>query len=187
MPPRPCVVLALALTLALGCSSGAKPVAMAPGGIPVLDALDAERLAEVPTLTVRTTGGRATNPLHTSQISNADFSEAVAFEILRSGAFRPVFDQAADYHLHVDLVEIERPFWGFLDMEVRVVADWRLYEAESERLVWQRRVESAFTATGEDSQFGIRRLRLANEGSARQNIAEGVSRLVALSPARPGR
>ena len=46
--------LALVLALALGCSSGAKPAAMAPGGVPVIEALDAERLAEVPTLTIRT-------------------------------------------------------------------------------------------------------------------------------------
>jgi hypothetical protein len=174
----------LGLALTLGCASGAKPTAMAPGGLPAVRELDAERLAEVPTLTIRTTGGRATHPLHTSQISNADFSEALALEILRSGAFRPVYDQNADYHLHVHLAEIDRPFWGFLDMAVRVTADWHLYQVESGRLVWQRRVQSEFTATGADSSLGIRRLRLANEGSARRNIAEGVSRLVALAPAR---
>ena len=108
-------------------------------------------------------------------------------EILRRGAFRPVDDQVADYHLHVHLVEIDQPFWGWLDMEVRIDAEWRLFEAESGELVWEQRVQSTHTATGDDSSLGIRRLRLANEGSARQNIAEGVSALARLAPERPRR
>jgi hypothetical protein len=170
---------------ALGCSTGAKPAGMTPGG-PVEPAmLEAADLAHVPTLTLRTTGGRATNPLHTSQISNGAFTEALVAEIFRSGAFRPVYDAVADYHLHVDLAEIEQPYWGWLDMEVRIGADWRLYEVASGALVWERRVVSAYTATERDSQWGIRRLRLANEGSARHNIVEGVAALARVAPAAP--
>lgn len=180
-------LLAVAVWLA-GCSTGAKPGGMAPSG-PLVAAevgtIDAARAAEVPTLTLRTTGGRATNRLHTSQISDAAFREALMAELLRSGAFRPVLDQVADYHLHVHLAEVQQPFWGWLDMEVRIDAEWSLYEVETGRLVWERLVRSAHTATGEDSGFGIKRLRLANEGSARENIAEGVWALERLSLDRP--
>jgi hypothetical protein len=174
-------ILLLAV-LALGCSTGAKPMGMASGGLFDLAELEGVALSDRPTLTLRTTGGRATNPLHTSQISNEAFSEALIYEILRSGAFRPVYDEIADYHLHVDLAEIEQPYWGWLDMEVRIGADWRLYDVQSGRLVWARRIDSAYTATEQDSNWGIRRLRIANEGSARDNIVEGVAALVHLAP-----
>lgn len=174
-------VLATAL-LTLGCSTGAKPGGMTPAG-PIEPAeLEASAYADLPTLTLQTTGGRATNPLHTSQISNAAFSEALTAEIFRSGAFRPVYDQIADYHLHVDLDSIEQPYWGWLDMEVKIGADWRLYDVQSGKLVWERRVESAYTATERDSQWGIKRLRIANEGSARHNIVEGVAALARVAP-----
>ena len=146
--------------------------------------IDTAAFSELPRLTVRTTGGRATNRLHTSQISNGAFTEALIHEILRSGAFRPVYDEIADYHLHVDLAQIEQPYWGWLDMEVSIGADWRLYDTASGRLVWERRVDSAFTATEADSGWGIRRLRIANEGSARHNIVEGVTALARLAPPR---
>jgi len=168
------MALAAVAAAALGCSTGAKPAAMTPGGPIAPDWIEAAVWADVPTLTLRATGGRATNPLHTSQISNEAFREALTAEIFRSGAFRPVYDAIADYHLHVDLAEIEQPYWGWLDMEVRITADWRLYEVETGRLVWERRVESTYTASERDSQWGIKRLRIANEGSARRNIVEGV-------------
>jgi len=168
------MALAAVAAAALGCSTGAKPAAMTSGGAIGPEWVEATAWADVPTLTLRTTGGRATNPLHTSQISNDAFREALATEVFRSGAFRPVYDAIADYHLHVDLTEIEQPYWGWLDMEVRIGADWRLYEVETGRLVWERRVESVYTASDRDSPWGIKRLRIANEGSARRNIVEGV-------------
>jgi hypothetical protein len=179
--PRSTPILLLAV-LALDCSTGAKPMGMTRGGLPDLGEIEAVARSDRPTLTLRTTGGRATNPLHTSQISNDAFGEALTYEILRSGAFRPVYDEIAHYHLHVDLAEIEQPYWGWLDMEVRIGADWRLYDAQSGRLVWQRRVDSTYTATEQDSAWGIRRLRIANEGSARHNIVQGVAALVRLAP-----
>jgi hypothetical protein len=174
----------LAATIAgLGCSTGAKPQGMMRGALPARDALEAVAVSDAPTVTIRTTGGRATNPLHTSQISNEAFEKALTAEILRSGVLRPVYDEVADYHLHVHLVEIAQPFWGWLDMTVTIFADWSLYDVETGRLVWERRVESEYTATGDDSQWGIRRLRLANEGSARHNIVEGVLALARVAAA----
>lgn len=167
----------LVLIFLSACSTGAKPGGMVPSGALVPEEVvpvEAARRAGTPTLTLKTTGGRPTNPLHTSQISNAAFREALMAELLQSGAFRPVVDQVADYHLHVHLVEVRQPFWGWLDMEVRIDAEWSLYEVDTGRLVFERLVESAHVATEQDSGFGIKRLRLANEGSARANIAEGV-------------
>jgi len=181
------LALAAAVAWALACSTGAKPTGMTPGGPIGPEWIETATFSDVPTLTLRTTGGRATNPLHTSQISNETFREALTAEIFRSGAFLPVYDAVADYHLHVDLARIEQPYWGWLDMEVKIGADWRLYEVETGRLVWERRVESVYTATERDSQWGIKRLRIANEGSARHNIVEGVAALARLAPREPGR
>lgn len=176
------IVAGFVAAVALGCASGATPGGMMLEGAVEPYEVEAAAVADIPTISLRATGGQETNPLHTSQISNDAFREALSHEVLRSGAYRPVYDEVADYHLHVDLAEIERPYWGFMDMEVKIVADWRLYETESGRLVWERRVDSAFTATEKDTDWGIRRLRLANEGSARGNIAEGVGALPRLPP-----
>ncbi len=173
-------ILSLAALSALGCSTGAKPDGMVQGARPTAQDLDVEQLAQAPTLAVSVAGGWSTNPLHTSKISGADFREALVLEIARSGLFRPVLDEPGDYRLEVDLVRLNQPFWGFLDMEVELIADWRLYEATSGALVWERQIDSRFTATGQDSEWGIRRLRLANEGSARRNIRTGIGDMAAL-------
>lgn len=171
--------------LVWGCATGATPGGMAPSGPPEPARLDAAALERAPTLSIRTTGGEETNPLHTSEIGNDAFTAAVAWEVVRRGAFRPVFDHPADYHLHVHLVEVRQPFWGWLDMEVAVVADWHLRDLRTGGLVFAERIRSRFEATGEDSSVGIRRLRLANEGSARRNIEAGVRGLVAALRAGP--
>jgi len=182
------IPLLLLAVLAGGCATGATPEGMTWAGPAALDEIEAVAASDRPTLTLHVTGGSETNPLHTSRIANDAFAEALLTEIVRRGVFRPVHDEIADYHLHVDLAEIERPYWGWLDMEVVIRADWRLRAHETGRLVWERRVESAYTATGNDSQWGIRRLRLAHEGSARHNIVEGVTALARVAPpTRPGR
>lgn len=186
MAPQPGRALAAPFLLglllgSLGCASGATPTGMMLGPLPAPAPVSAGPASEVPTLTIAVSGGRATNPVGTSKISNRAFAEALAIEIARTGWFRPVFDHVADYHLDVAIVSFEQPFWGWLDMEVALVADWTLVRLESDERRWARRVSSRFTATEQDSQWGIRRLRLANEGAARANIAEGVARLVDLA------
>jgi hypothetical protein len=90
------LLLLAAASLTTACATGAKPGGMSPGGPLELRELEAAEAAELPTLTLQTTGGRATKPLHISQISNGAFTEALAMEILRRGAFRPVYDRVAD-------------------------------------------------------------------------------------------
>ncbi|NNL64805.1 MAG: hypothetical protein HKP30_01050, partial [Myxococcales bacterium] len=140
------------LLIALGCASGATPEGMRLGPLPA--PVSAAPAGDTPTLTIAVRGGRATNPLGTSKISNRAFLEALVVEIARTGRFRPVFDRVADFHLDVAIVSFEQPFWGWLDMEVALAADWTLTRQETGETVWARRVSSRFTATEQDSQWG---------------------------------
>ena len=48
-------------------------------------------------------------------------------------------------------------------------------------VVWQESIASEYTATPGDAFAAVKRLRLATEGAAKNNIAEGLSRISKLS------
>jgi hypothetical protein len=79
------------------------------------------------------------------------------------------------------------PNAGF-DMTVTAVTEWQLTEVAGGRMVLEEYISTPFTATVGDAFTGVARLRLANEGAARENIKEGIRRLseLRLLPATVG-
>ena len=167
--------MALAL---LGCASPAQPVAMVPGGTGAAPFELKPGATVVRTVTIRTYGGKSTFPLGTSQISNGAFTEALARAVVQAGLLYPVFDRSSDYRLDVTFA-VDQPFWGF-NMSVTIVAKWRVSRADRGDVVWDDIVSTTYTADYPKATFGIKRLRLANEGAARLNIEEGIRRLSAV-------
>ncbi|KAF1069996.1 MAG: hypothetical protein GAK45_00936 [Pseudomonas citronellolis] len=119
-------------------------------------------------------GGRKTNPLWTSQIESADFRTALEQSLIRAGLLNTT-DKAA-YSLRANLVRLDQPMFGF-SFTVTSVVEYSLVENASGRVVWHDSVEAPFTAGVGDAFYGVTRLRLANEGSARQNIQQLLVRL----------
>jgi hypothetical protein len=128
-------------------------------------------------VSVQVTGGRNTNPLWTSEISDDAFIQAIRESISESGAFHSVLTTGSgDYLLEVILVNVDKPLIG-LDLTVNMTANWKLTHVPSNKIVYQQLIPQRFTGIFGDSIFAIKRLRLAEEGAARGNIMEGLTQL----------
>ncbi len=132
-------------------------------------------------VSVQVAGGRDTNPIWTSEISGDAFVKAIRESIAESGLFRSVITTGSgDYLLEVIIVNVDKPLIG-LDMTVNLTANWKLTHVPSNKTVYQELIPQHYTATIGDAFFGIKRLRLAEEGAARGNIEEGLTRLSRLN------
>ena len=127
-------------------------------------------------------GGEETNPLWTSEVGNEEFKQALhnSLEGLK------LYSDAADsrYLLDADLVNLDQPLMSF-DTTVTSSVRYRLSERATKRTVLEELVVSAHTAQMSDNWYGVERLKLANEGSIRDNIAEFIRRLSKRLPEQP--
>ncbi len=126
---------------------------------------------------LNTSGGETTNPLWTSEISNEAFGQAIREAITENGLFRSVVSVGqADYLLEVTLINVDKPMAG-LDLTANVTVSWKLTRVATHKIVFQSVVSKSYTATMGDALVAIKRLRLAEEGAARESIQEGLLRL----------
>src|SRR5438094_6517729 len=152
-----------------GCGT-AKPEAM----VPTAFTLDQKHVSSV---SVSRPIGKEAKAKWTSQISSEAFREAVAQSLQKSGLFAAVLKTSdADYELQVSYVNGDEPAFGF-NMTVDLVTRWILTKKSGGQPLFQENVSSTYTAKMGDAFAGGTRLRLANEGVARENIKEGLRRL----------
>lgn len=165
-----CVFLAPLLALVVGCATGAKPEAMTLGAVNVQNTHEGSA-------TVQVTGGGETNPMWFSGISSEAFQTALIDSMRVSGIFAQIATEGdSGYRLDVKLVRLIQPMMGF-NMTVTAVTEWRLTRVETDKLVMEEFISTPYTATVGAAFAGIKRLRLANEGAARENIQEGIQRI----------
>ena len=126
-------------------------------------------------------GGRETNPLWTSQVSNSAFTEALSNALAQSGVFQAVIKGGdADYILDVTILDYDQPWIG-VDIDIRMNTKWELTDAKTLVPVWSETFETTYRAKLTDAFFGAARLQKANEGSVRTKIKDGIRRLSILS------
>jgi hypothetical protein len=56
-----------------------------------------------------------------------------------------------------------------------------LTDTQSSKAVWSKNIESEYTAKPGEAFAGIKRLRLANEGAARENIRQAIAAMAAMA------
>lgn len=165
--------LCLFTVLLAGCASPAKSAAMVARTIP-------KTSARHDPLTVVVEGGHETDPMFTPMISNSAFQGALVESLRKADIFRSVETNApAKYRLKVRLENLDQPALGF-NLTVTLQADWILTRPPDEHELWRKRILSPYTATMGDAFSGAKRLRLATEGAARQNIEKGLAELAEL-------
>jgi len=118
-------------------------------------------------------GGDATNPLWTSEIDGPDFGAALKQSLANAELLS---EAPAAYTLRANLLRVDQPIFG-LDFEVTCEAEYTLTESSSNTVIFREIIRTPFTAGVSDSLIAIKRLRLANEGSARTNISTLLKRL----------
>ncbi len=148
----------------LGCATPTKMQNMVYGGLGAGQKhYDGALKKEVAVLAVA--GGEETNPLWTSEISNEEFRSA----LMKSLADQGLFSENGKYQLTANLLYVRQPIFG-LDMEVRTQVRYMLKNSENNKVVFDKTILSRYTATVGDTIWATKRVRLANEGSARTNI-----------------
>lgn len=131
-------------------------------------------------VSVAVAGGKETNPMWTSQISSDAFAQALRDSIQKAGLFGSVTDAGANYRLNAFLGKVDQPMFG-LSFTVKMEVSYTLVDTRSGKTVWQQDVASQYTAHPSDAFAAVKRLRLANEGAARENIQQAIAEMSALS------
>lgn len=168
------VVLMSALALQ-ACASGARPERMVPdtSSIPPFSA--ASPLHNAIALT-SVTGGEETNPLGHSTVSDTDLKAALNAALAQAGLLNAT--ATAPLHLAASLVDLSHPpGTAAFTMHINAAILYRLTRANTGEAMFDEVITTTFTATVQDEFIGIERLRIANEGAVRANIATFLQRL----------
>ncbi|GGC94762.1 hypothetical protein [Halopseudomonas salina] len=165
------IVLA-ATTYLFGCASGAKQENITYQSMQ--KAKYAQELNKNVALDT-VSGGRETNPMWTSEISNQSFLGALRNSLSNQG----LYSDKGRYNLQVAMVGVDKPLVGF-DMTVTTRVRYTLVDTKTNQKVFEELVVAPHTATVGDAFVAVTRLRLANEGSAKKNIENFLRRLAQL-------
>lgn len=120
-------------------------------------------------------GGKETNPAWTSEISNKEFTGAVKLSLSSRG----LYSEKGRYKLGIHMIEVDQPMLGF-DMTVTTHTRYTLVDSETGKVVFEETVIAPYTATIGDAFIGSERLKLANEGSGKENIKKMIEKLSGL-------
>lgn len=77
------------------------------------------------------------------------------------------------------LIKLQQPFIG-LNLTVNCQVKYNLTNRNTNEMVYNKTINSTYTATFSDSALAVQRLRLANEGAARENIRQFIMDLYSL-------
>jgi len=124
------------------------------------------------------TGGQETNPMWTSQVSSAEFERALESSLRGANVLQPN-RQMGRFTIAAYLGKLEQPFIG-IDMTVTATVTYTLVERSTGKTAWERTIITPYTAKFGDALLGVERLKLANEGAVRSNIAELIGELFRL-------
>lgn len=164
----------LVLALLPACAAAARPEAMVPEEITAGHQHDA---------TVRLTvqGGKKTNPMGATNVSDASFMEALAQAIETHGVFSAVVAEegAERYILDVAILDVDGPALG-LNMNIAMQTIWTLVDASTGQILHKDPVNASFRARMKDAFLGTERYRIGVEGSARETIRAGLEWLAQL-------
>ena len=163
------IALCASAAVIAGCATASKPENM----VPVAAVAGTQHHA---TTSVVVAGGKETDALGKSQISNDAFQQAIVQSIEKNKTFSSVVKApGGDYTLAVTVVSMDQPSFGF-SFTVKMEAAWSLKKADGS-VVMQESIKSEGTAGMGDAFAGVERLRLANEAAARANIAAALEKI----------
>lgn len=175
----PLALLVLALGLS-ACASGAKPGAMLAPNTPQTSISANSNLREAVGIG-QASGGRETNPMWMSDVSSSDLAEALRLS-LAARTMLAIRDER--FKLEASMINLQQPMMG-IDMTVVSKIRYRLTRVADNAIVFEREITAPFTAAFSSSFYGVERLRLANEGSIRENISQFLAALIAAEAENP--
>ena len=124
-------------------------------------------------------GGQDTNPAWTSEIGDLEFKGALE-DSLRTSRLGNTF-ALSEYVLDAELLEVDQPAFGFT-FTVTSTVHYKLTNKNTNQLVIDEVVVAEGTATTGDAFAGYKRLEMANERSAQENIKKIIDVLYRYDP-----
>jgi hypothetical protein len=124
-------------------------------------------------------GGEKTNPLLVSKVGDEELHETLRLSLKKCG-FLNTSDVAAPSRLEVFLIELRQPRGG-LTVIVDSVMRYKLTRSGDDQVVYDDIITASYKATVGDALYSLHRLKLANEGSVRTNIATFLENLHSLN------
>jgi hypothetical protein len=73
------------------------------------------------------------------------------------------------FNLKVTLLKVEQPMFG-LDLKVVTSVSYILFDNKTKKVLFDKIIDAAHTATFGDAFDAVTRLKIANEGSGKNNI-----------------
>lgn len=126
---------------------------------------------------VEVTGGRATDPIGTPQISNESFDQAITKTLIEAKTFAKVqTKKSGNYELNVIIFDVQHPPVGET-ASVTLETGWTLTNRLTGEVVWQKALRSTYTASDTSDITHVGRLRKATEGAAKDTIKQGVTEI----------
>jgi len=162
----------VAASLLSGCATASKPDAMVAKPVAVTHASSSD-------VSVTVAGGQDTSKMGASQISDDAFAQALRDSITQSGLFKAVAATGGRYKLSAFIGKVDQPMMGF-SMTVKMEVSYTLVDTTSGKAVWSKNIASEHTAKASEAFAGVTRLRLANEGAAKDNIEQALAEMSTL-------
>jgi len=125
-------------------------------------------------------GGKETASMGASQISDQAFAQALRDSIEKSGLFARVSPSGARYKLTGFIGKVDQPLIGF-SLTVKMEVSYTLVDTQSGTTVWTKDIATEYTAKTGEAFAAVKRLRLANEGAARENIQQAIAAMTTLT------
>lgn len=151
----------LVLFLVTACASGADTASMTVGKVGS-DDFHLKNSVFLSSLT----GGRETNPLWASKVGNEEFKAALISSLKANDIYN---NNDPKYDLSVNLETLDQPMIG-MSLKVVSVTNVTLMDKNAENPVLSQKIQADYTAKMLDHLVANKRLKLANEGSIRENI-----------------
>lgn len=131
-------------------------------------------------VSVSTQGGSETGAMDSSNVSNEDLKAAIESSIAETKLFKSVIQgKGGEYELSVNVTQLSKPMFG-TSFTVDLETGWSLVKVSDKSVAMRKVIKSSHTATMSDSFVGVTRLRMAVEGAAKKNIADGLAAIAAL-------
>lgn len=118
-------------------------------------------------------GGKDTNPIWMSKVSNEDFQYALKSSLHQNHLYA---GGPSKYTVSAEIAALDQPIMG-VDMSVSSKVRYKVTRVSDKTVVFNEVIAATYTAKFGDSLLGVERLRLANEGSIRQNIEIFISKI----------
>lgn len=122
------------------------------------------------------TGGKETNPLWISNVGSSEFERALE-NSLRNAGLLAANRQSGQGVLTAHLLKLDQPMFG-ASFTVTASVQYTLVDRATGKSLWSQTLTTPYTAAFGDALLGAERLKLANEGAIRANIAALIDSLL---------